>query len=122
MGGFGGRAACAADSCDATVTAPDVSLVANALGLQQLGKEAECSVEVCLALATAIAGLPDPHLCAREVSWAWAAQSARSSESFREVIMVDIRDMWGLAAQEAPTMRPHLPEGADAWSPVDAVV
>lgn len=25
------------------------------------------------------------HVCVRQVSWAWAAQSARASESFREV-------------------------------------
>lgn len=71
--GDSGASLPAADRCAVTVATPMVSVVANALALPLLlggDDNGQQPVEVCLALAAAAAGLPDPHLYAREVSWA----------------------------------------------------
>lgn len=107
--------------CSVGLRLPLVLDAANAWGLPQLSGGPEWSVATCIAIATAMAGLPDPDACAREISWAWAVEgTGTAAASFRETITDELNYMWHLAVDKGGEMCLCLPREKEDWSPLQA--
>ena len=93
-------------------------VAARALGLDT-AEGGECGVEVPMALVAAMAGLPGPFACARELSWAWVARQGGQSALCQAALDL-AREAAELVLLKASMLRPLVAAQATGWIALEA--